>query len=187
GGLGLRMGGKVIEGPLEIGDGVIAGQLVGRLDSEDEQNAVRSAQADLAAAQASLTQTQATEGRQRELLQKGFTTRAQYDQALQQLQTAHSQVEAAQATLRTAAERLSHTELHADGPGVVTAKGAEPGEVVHAGQMIVQVARQGGKDAVFDVPAQLVRGGRPPVVEIYLADDPNIRTNGRVREVSPQA
>jgi len=185
--LAFRIDGKLIERPLNIGDRVIAGQLVGRLDSEDEQNAVRSAQADLAAAQASLTQTQATEGRQRELLQKGFTTRAQYDQALQQLQTAHSQVEAAQARLRTAEDRLSYTELHADGPGVVTAKGAEPGEVVHAGQMIVQVARQGGKDAVFDVPAQLVRGGRPPVVEIYLADDPNIRTNGRIREVSPQA
>src|SRR5262245_60662066 len=112
-------------------------------------------------------------GRQRELLQKGFTTRAQYDQALQQLQTAHSQVEAAQARLRTAEDRLSYTELHADGPGTVTAKGAEPGEVVHAGQMIVQVARQDGKDAVFDVPAQLIRGGPPPAVEIYPADDPN--------------
>ena len=36
----------------------------------------------------------------------------------------------------------------------VTAIGAEPGEVVRAGQMIVKIARQGGRDAVFDVPAQ---------------------------------
>jgi RND family efflux transporter MFP subunit len=185
--LAFRIDGKLIERPVNVGDRVTAEQLVGRLDPQNEQNALRSAQADLAAAQAALVQAQGTEGRQRELLGKGFTTRAQYDQALQQLQTAQSQVESAQAKLRTAQDRLGYTELHADAPGAVTAKGAEPGEVVRAGQMIVQVARQGGKDAVFDVPAQLIRAGNPGEVEIYLPDNPAIRTTGRVREVSPQA
>ena len=185
--LAFRIDGKLIERPVNIGDRVAAGQLVGRIDPQNEQNALRSAQADLAASQASLTQVQAAEGRQRELLQKGFTTRAQYDQALQQLQTAQSQVESAQARLRIAEDRLSYTELTADAPGTVTAKGAEPGEVVRAGQMVVQVARQGGKDAVFDVPGQLIRAGNPGEVEIYSAENPTIRTTGRVREVSPQA
>ena len=73
-------------------------------------------------------------------------------------------------------------------PGAVTAVGAEPGEVVHAGQMVVQVARQGGRDAVFDVPEQLMRTGpRDPVVEIALTNDPQVKATGRVREVSPQA
>ena len=63
--------------------------------------------------------------------------------------------------------------MFADVPGAVTAVGAEPGEVVGAGQMIVQLARQGGRDAVFDVPEQLIRTGpRDPVVEIALTDDP---------------
>ncbi len=63
--------------------------------------------------------------------------------------------------------------MFADAPGAVTATGAEPGEVVHAGQMIVQVARQGGRDAVFDVPEQLIRTGpRDPAVEIALTNDP---------------
>ena len=43
-----------------------------------------------------VTQTQATEGRLRELLQKGITTHAQYDQAVQQLLTAQSQMESAE-------------------------------------------------------------------------------------------
>ena len=73
-------------------------------------------------------------------------------------------------------------------PGAVTAVGAEPGEVVHAGQMIVQLARQGGRDAVFDVPEQLIRTGpRDPVVQIALTNDPTVRATGRVREVAPQA
>src|SRR5437899_2714046 len=81
--------------------------------------------------------------------------------------TVEGQIDAAQAQLRTAQEQLSYTVLHADGPGVVTAKGAEPGEVVQAGKMIVQVARQGPRDAVFDVPEQLNRTGpRDPLVQI---------------------
>ena len=87
-----------------------------------------------------------------------------------------------------AQDQLSYTVLFADAPGVVTAIGAEPGEVVRAGQMIVRLARQGGRDAVFDVSEQLIRTGpRDPVVQIVLTNDPSVRATGRVREVSPQA
>jgi RND family efflux transporter MFP subunit len=78
--------------------------------------------------------------------------------------------------------------LSADAPGAITAVGAEAGEVVHAGQMVLQVARQGGRDAVFDVPEELIRTGpRDPLVELALTNDPQVRASGRVREVSPQA
>ena len=62
--------------------------------------------------------------------------------------SARSQVELAQ-------NRVSYTRLVADAPGTVAAIGAEPGEVVAAGRMIVQAARKEGRDAVFDVPAQV--------------------------------
>jgi RND family efflux transporter MFP subunit len=52
----------------------------------------------------------------------------------------------------------------------------------------VQLARQGGRDAVFDVPEQLNRTGpRDPLVQIALTNDPTVRATGRVREVAPQA
>ena len=54
--------------------------------------------------------------------------------------------------------------------------------------MIVQLARQGGRDAVFDVPEELIRTGpRDPLVELALTNEPQVRATGRVREVSPQA
>ena len=60
--------------------------------------------------------------------------------------------------------------------------------MVHAGQMVVQFARQGGRDAVFAVPEQLIRTApRDPVVQITLTDDPKVTATGRVREVAPQA
>ena len=90
------------------------------------------------------------------------------------------------AQLRTAREQQAHTALFADAPGAVTAVGAEPGEVVHAGQTVVQLARQGGRDAVFDVPEQLIQSGpRDPEVEIALSSDPQVKATGRVREISP--
>jgi RND family efflux transporter MFP subunit len=186
--LAFRIGGRLRERNVTVGDPVAPGQIVARIESQDYQNALRSAEADLASAQAVLANAQATEGRQSELLSKGFATRVQYDQAEQQLKTAQAQVESAQARLQNARDNLTYTELKSDVAGSVTAKGAEPGEVVAAGRMIVQVARQGGRDAVFNVPAQLIRQSpNDPEVTVALSDDPTIVATGHVREVAPQA
>lgn len=186
--LAFRIDGRVIERPVNVGDVLKPGQLVARLDPRDEENAVRSAEAKLAALEAVLTQARLTFGRQQALLKDGWTTRATYDEAEQKLNTAQAEVNSARSQLRIAQDRLGYTALFADAAGAVTAKGAEPGEVVHAGLMIVQLARQGGRDAVFDVPEQLIRTGpRDPLVQIALSNDPTVRATGRVREVAPQA
>jgi membrane fusion protein, multidrug efflux system len=186
--LAFRLEGRVIERPVNVGDVLKAGQVVAKLDPQIQQNGLNTAQANLASVEALLVQARLTFGRQQQLVKDGWTSRANFDEARQKLETAQGQVDTAQAQLRTAQEQLSYTVLSADAPGAVTAKGAEPGEVVHAGKMIVQVARQGGRDAVFDVPEQLMRTGpRDPLVQIALTNDPTVRATGRVREVSPQA
>ncbi len=186
--LAFRLDGRMIERPVNVGDVVTAGQIVARLDSQDQQNKLRSAQADLVSAEARLAQTRLDFWRKQELLKSGWATRAQFDNAQQAFQTSQAQVDSARAQVRLAEDQLSYTVLSADAPGAVTAVGAEPGEVVRAGGMIVQVARQGGRDAVFDVPEQLMRTGpRDPLVEIALTNDPQVKATGRVREVAPQA
>jgi RND family efflux transporter MFP subunit len=186
--LAFRIGGRLQERNVTVGDPVAPGQIVARIESQDYRNALRSAEADLASAQAVLANAQATEGRQRELLSKGFATRVQYDQAEQQLKTAQAQVESAQAKLQNARDNLAYTDLKSDVAGSVTVKGAEPGEVVAAGRMVLQVARQGGRDAVFNVPSPLIRQSpKDPKVTVSLSDDPAIVATGHVREVAPQA
>ena len=186
--LAFRLDGRMIERPVNVGDVLMGGQVVARLDPQNQQNELRSAQAELSSAQAALKQAQLTFKRQQDLLKNGWTPRARFDEAEQGLRTAEAQVDAARAQMHIAQDRLSYTVLSADAPGAVTAVGAEPGEVVRAGQRIVQLAREGGRDAVFDVPEQLVRTGpRDPVVEIALTDDPQVTATGRVREVAPQA
>jgi membrane fusion protein, multidrug efflux system len=186
--LGFRIAGRVLENNLKLGDRVEPGQVVARLESQNEMNSLRAAQANLAAAQGQLTQAQNHFERQETLLKQGWTTRANHDQATQAMQTAQSQVDAAEAQLKSAHDLVSFTELKADAPGVVTATGPPAGEVAQAGQMILRLARKDGRDAVFDVPAQLLRSAPadPPVL-VSLTNDPAVTANGRVRQVAPQA
>ena len=186
--LAFRIDGRVVERLVNVGDTVQPGQVVARLNPENEENGLRAARAQLAAARAQLTEAANNYWRQSELLRDGWTTRVRYDQAAQARQTAQSAVDAAEAQVGLAETRLGYTELVSDVAGRVTARGAEPGEVVQPGRMIIQVARDEGRDAVFDVPPTLKdQAPANPVIDVALATDPAIHTTGRVREVSPRA
>src|SRR5262245_49627144 len=128
--LAFRISGRVLENNRKLGDRIEAGQIVALLESQNERNTLRAAQANLVASQGQLTQARNHFERQDTLLQQGWTTRANHDQAKQALQTAESQVDAAEAQMKTAYDLVSFTELKADAPGVVTAVGPSAGEVV---------------------------------------------------------
>jgi RND family efflux transporter MFP subunit len=186
--LAFRISGRMIERLVQVGDKLEAGQVVARLEPQNETNALRAAEANLRAAQGQLTEARAEYQRQQTLNERGFAARAVYERARQARQTAQSAVDAAQAMLKSAKDQVGFTELRADAEGVVTAVGAEPGEVVQAGQMVVRLAREGGRDAVFDVPAQVIRTApADPEITVILTEDPSVRATGRVREVAPQA
>ena len=187
--LAFRIGGKIIQRKVGVGDMVEAGQVVALLDAEVERNSRNSAQADLAAARAALDQSEAFEQRQKKLLTDRVISPNEYEIALRQLKTTKAQLDATEARLKSAEEQLSYTELKSNAAGVITEKGAEVGEVVPAGKMVLKVAQQSGRDAVFDVPAQAIRDGLSlgEQVEVWLADNPEIKAAGKVREISPQA
>jgi RND family efflux transporter MFP subunit len=187
--LAFRLSGKMIERTLDVGDKVQAGQTVARLDDQLERNARNAAQAELFAAEAAVEQAEASEARMRALVKKNAVSQEAYDLDLRHLKTARAQVDAAQALLKSADDQLGYTILKSDADGVITKKGAEPGEVVQAGRMILTVACDGGRDAVFDMPAQVIREGLAvgQEVDLWLADNQEITAAGKLREISPQA
>lgn len=186
--LAFRIGGQLIERSVNIGDQVSAGQVVARLDRSTWSDAVQAARANRAAALARLVEARNQVERFEPLLPRGFVSRQMFDQAVEARNAAQAMVDAAEAQVSTAETQLSYTDLMADGPGVVTARGAEPGEVVAAGRMVVRLARQGGRDAVFDVPARVKDQGHADLeVAVTLSTDPQVAAQGRVREVSPEA
>lgn len=186
GNLSFQVGGRVAERTVDVGQHVQKGQVLARLDPQEQQSDVRAAQASLDAAQAQLRQASAAFDRQKTLLGQGFTTRRDYDLANQQLKVAQSGVEAAQSQLGNANDRLGYTELKATAAGVVTARTVEVGQVVQAAQTVFTVAEEGDRDAVFNVDEALVaRTPVAPDVTIALISDPRIKAMGKVREVSP--
>ena len=186
--LGFRVNGKILERPVDVGTQVKKGDLLARLDPQQYRQDFEVAKADVAAAEAEVTRSQAQEYRQRELLKNGNTTRVQYDQALKTFKTAQAQLDSAQARQVQASENLGYTELKADNDGVITAIGADPGQVVSAGQMVVRLAQPGEREGVFNIGEGVFKT-RPkdPIVTVHLVSNPEIETAGKVRYVSPQA
>src|SRR6266478_7280812 len=186
--IGFRVNGKIFQRPVDVGTQVKKGDLLARLDPQQYRQDFEVAKAEVATAEAEETRSEAQEWRQRELLKNGNTTRVQYDQALKTFKTAQAQLDSARARQVQASENLDYTELKADHDGVITTVGADPGQVVSAGQMVVRLAQPGEREAVFNI-AEGAFKNRPkdPTVTVHLVSNPEIETEGQVRYVSPQA
>lgn len=188
--IGFRVAGKVIARLVDVGVTVNKGDVLARLDEQDTQNRLKSAEADTAAAEAVLVEAQGSEARLKALVGTGATTRANYDAALRNLRSAEAKLDSAKAALALAKDQLAYTELKADFAGIITAVGAEPGQVVSVGQMVVRLALPEEKDAVFAIAESAFRDRRPnerPEIVVRLLANPDIVADGVVREVSPVA
>jgi RND family efflux transporter MFP subunit len=186
--LAFRIDGRMIRRHVEVGQVVQPNDLIAELDPLPQLDALHQAQAKLAAAEATLHEASNNMERKRTLTNQGWSTKVDYDAAERAFQTAKAQLDVAKAQLHEAEDHFGYSQLRADAPGVVVSKSAEAGEVVRAGQTIVTVAHYDGADAVFDVPASLMRQVSPDaLITIALTDDPNIQTTGRARETAPQA
>jgi len=184
----FRIDGRLLDRNVNVGDTVRPGQLLARLDAQNEESSLQSARAQLTAARARLAEAQSMYVRMRELLAERAVSRAQFEQSESAQKNAEAQVESAQSAVTLAENRLSYTNLVADVGGVVTSVGAEPGEVVGAGRMIVQLARDGGRDAVFDMPARVKDSASMGAeLTMTLVSDPKVTATGNVREISPRA
>lgn len=188
--LGFRVSGKLVSRSVDAGVAVKQGDILARLDEQDFQNKVRSAEADVVSAEAVLTEATGNEDRQNQLLAKGITTKSSYDAALKNKRSAEAQLDSVRAALNLAKDQLKYTELKADFDGIVTGVGAEPGQVVNIGQMVVRLAKPDTVDAVFNIAESAFRdrtpGDRPQII-VNLLSSPAVVAEGVVREVSPVA
>jgi membrane fusion protein, multidrug efflux system len=100
--LSFRIGGRMVERAVSTGDRVEPGQIVAKLEPQNELNALRSAQAAVTAAQAQFTEAQNNYERQKFLLARDVASRVQYERAEQTRDTAQAQLDSAQAQLKIA-------------------------------------------------------------------------------------
>ena len=185
--LGFRVLGRLIARPVNVGDLVVEGQTVASIDPTALELAVRSAKADLSKAQALLENAVGTEERKRILIKTDATTKQTLDDAEQVRAGAQASSARARANLTKAVEQLGYAEVKANFAGVVTAVGAEVGQVASPGQSIVTVARPDVREAVVDIGADFpvpLTVGLPFTVGLQVL--PAVQVQGQVREIAPQ-
>lgn len=185
--LAFRVSGRITERLADVGDRVKAGQVLARIDAQEQQADVQVALASLQSAEAQQTQAQQALDRQESLFTTGVSTQAALDEAREALLRARATVASAQAQVDTARDTLAQTELKADADGVITTRNAELGQVAQAAQVIFTLAQDGPRDAVFNVDESLLLGmGREfePRVEITPLSGGKAM-EGTLREISP--
>lgn len=184
--LSFRVSGRIVERFVDVGSSVKAGEVLARIDAEEQKADLGVATANLQSAIAQQTQAQLAFDRQQNLFKTQVTTRAALDQALETLLIAQGSVKSAQAQLGTAQDALTYTELRADADGVITARDVEVGQVAQAAQLVFTLAHDGPRDAVFNVFESLYLGRNlENKVAVSLLSAPSDRIEASVREISP--
>lgn len=188
--LGFRVGGKLVQRPVEVGQRVVAGQLLAQLDAQDLALAAQAAQAQVTAAQTQRDLAAADFKRYADLKAQGFVSGAEIERRQATLDAAEASLRQARAQGAVQGNQAGYARLLADGPGVVLSVDAEPGQVVAAGAPVVRIARDGARDAVIAVPEDRiarVQAGQAAQVALWSASLAAATLPAQVREVSASA
>ncbi|MEH2532428.1 RND family efflux transporter MFP subunit [Bradyrhizobium sp. AZCC 1588] len=184
--LGFRVAGKIVERLVNTGQQVKAGEPLMRIDETDLRLAVTAKRNAVAAARASVVQTDADEQRYAKLVSNGWASRQRYEQAKAALDTAEAQLATAEADARVAENEATYSVLVADADGTVVETLGEPGQVVSAGQTVVRIAKAGPREAVVALPETIRPAiGSEAEASIYGAD--GRRYTAHLRQLSDSA
>ena len=187
-GLGFRVGGKMVERLVNVGDHIGPGQLLARLDTADLTLAVRGAEASVNSAQSRRDVAESALARNRALFAKGFIAQSVLDGHKLEFDQAVAALNAAISARDEAVNQAAYSDLKADAAGIVTEVHADVGQVVGAGSPVLTVARDGDKEAAIAVPENEIRffavGNN---LAAHFWADPAIVLTGTVREVSGSA
>lgn len=185
--LGFRVGGKLVQRPVEVGQRVSAGQLLALIDAQDYQLAAQAAQAQVGAAQSQRDLAAAEFKRFEALIAQNFISGAELERREAGLKSAEAALSQAKAQAQAQNNQAGYTRLTASHAGVITAIEAEAGQVVSAGQPIVRLAHEGPRDAVFAASEQLalaLKIGQSMTATLLSTGQP---LKGKIRELAASA
>ncbi len=186
--LSFRVAGRVLARKVEVGSHVKAGQVIATLDPQDYALAVTAVQAQLAASEAESRLAQQDFQRFTELRAQNFISQAELDRRRTSSEAARARVRQLHAEATRQGNQQAYTRLTAPHAGVVTAISFEAGQVVAAGQPVVQLARTGEWEVRIDVPENALDALRTAQsLNIHVWSAPDVKYVGRLRELSPMA
>lgn len=183
----FRAAGRIASRAVDVGARVSEGEVLARLDPADLALAVRSAEADLASAEAQATQAQSDAARSRTLRGQGWASAATDEVKQASARAAVERVASARAALALARNRLGYADLRAPSAGVITATLADPGTVVSEGQPVLRLAQVGAPEAEIQLPEQALPDAARPGATVTLWARPDLKLHAKLRELAPAA
>ncbi|VXC73105.1 RND family efflux transporter, MFP subunit [Pseudomonas sp. 8Z] len=184
--LAFPSAGKVTQLLVDVGDKVVVGQLLGRLDPLDLRATLETSTAQVQALQARVELARGDYARQARLLPQGYTNRNEYERTEAALKGAEAELMTAIARRQVAKDAVADADLRALADGVVVARPVSAGEVVQAGQMVLSLAQDEAPEAVFDwyeaLPSGLEEGTS---IALSALSEPGREAVGQVREIAP--
>lgn len=183
----FRVGGKVVQRKVDVGQFVKEGDVLAVLDDADYRLAEDATRQAWAAAVTQAHQAESERQRLGNLKSDGSVSAAEDERATSGAQTAHAAAEAEARKLELARNRLKYTVLRASRSGVVTAVRFEVGQVVAEGLPIASIANPGEPEIVVDVPEDQLAAFKTARFKASLASAPTDTFDVTLRELSPQA
>ena len=183
----FRVGGKVVQRKVDVGQKVREGDVLAVLDDTDYRHAEEAARQQLVAATAQAKQAESDRKRLDALRTDGSVSVSDNEKARTAHETASASAKAAARQLELARNQLKYTGLRASRSGVVTAVRFEVGQVVAEGQPVVSIANEGEPEIVADVPEDHLAVFQTSRYQAWLASAPEQTFEVALRELSPQA
>jgi RND family efflux transporter MFP subunit len=183
----FRVGGKILQRKVDVGQKVREGDVLAVLDDVDYRHAEGAARQARVAAPTQARQAEADRQRLNALKSDGSVSASEEEKAQTAKETAAATAEASVRQLELARNRLKYTVLRASRSGVITAVRAEAGQVVAEGQPVVSIASEGEPEIVADVPEDHLAVFKASHYKAWLASAPDQTFDVVLRELSPQA
>jgi RND family efflux transporter MFP subunit len=178
--ISAQASGRIATLLVKAGDKVRAGQVLATIDDREAQTGVQSSQAQLAQAQAGLSNAQANFDRTRDLRAKGFVSAAALDTADAQLKGALAGRDQAGAGARQSALAQGFTRVTAPFEGWVLQTHAEAGDLAVPGKPLLTLYAPLPMRVVVQVPVSRSAAARTAgAVELLLSGVHQHRADGR--------
>jgi len=187
-GLSFEISGQLKAVTLEVGQKVQLGDLLAEIDPRSLQTQVEQANAAVQQAQAQFDNARADFQRKEELLKRGVTTQAVFEQSKAAALTTKAQLDQAGRQLELASHNLARSKLVAPFAGTIARVEVKSFAQVAAGQPILTLYSDERFEVSFLAPSGTFRSltvGQP--VEIKVADMPAVKLEGEIEELGAKA
>ena len=186
--LAFQVGGKIISRPVDLGSVVRPGDVLMEIDAKDIQKEVDSIKAQVIAAESQNRLARKNLDRYEQLYKNKAISNADYDSVKNAYDISEALLQQAEAQYEGSQNKLNYCRLYSDEAGVVAGINAEIGQVIGAGQPVVNVVQEGEKEVEISVPENRLEDiNNAQSLRVKFWALPDVVLEGRLREVAPVA